>query len=89
MAIIRKRAEYSGNVQGVGFRYTTRRIANCYAVGGWVRNLANGNVELVAEGSPAEVSAFLAAVAERWAGHIARAMVADDEPSGLAGFAIR
>src|SRR5439155_885059 len=42
-----KRVHYSGRVQGVGFRYTAQGLAADYAVAGYVRNLANGDVELV------------------------------------------
>jgi acylphosphatase len=42
---------YSGMVQGVGFRYTAHRIARSLDVHGWVRNLGNGQVEILAEGS--------------------------------------
>ena len=49
---MRKRAHvfYSGRVQGVGFRYSTREVACGYEVTGRVRNLPDGRVELVAEG---------------------------------------
>ena len=58
---MQKRAHvfYSGRVQGVGFRYTTREVACGYDVAGFVRNLPDGRVELVAEGEQAEVQAFL------------------------------
>ncbi len=56
---------YRGNVQGVGFRYTTRTVAGGYRVGGYVRNLSDGSVELVAEGEEREILAFLEAVDER------------------------
>jgi acylphosphatase len=55
---------YSGRVQGVGFRYTTRSIASRYAVVGYVLNLPDGRVELVAEGEPRELNAFLGEVRE-------------------------
>jgi acylphosphatase len=61
---------YSGNVQGVGFRYTTRSIAQGFAVTGYVRNLPDGRVHLVAEGRPSEVAAFLKDVRERFSGHL-------------------
>lgn len=62
---ISKRYLFSGRVQGVGFRWTTNRIAAGFAVTGFVRNLADGRVELVACGQPNEVDAFLQAVNDR------------------------
>jgi acylphosphatase len=53
---------YSGNVQGVGFRYTTRQLATGFDVSGTVRNLADGRVELVAEGTTEELTAFQQAI---------------------------
>jgi acylphosphatase len=62
---------YEGRVQGVGFRWSVRRIASGYDVCGWVRNLADGRVELQVAGDPAEVQAFLAEIRESTlAGHI-------------------
>jgi acylphosphatase len=58
----RRTVFYRGRVQGVGFRYTARRIAKTYAVTGYVRNLADGRVELVAEGNQAEINRFLAEI---------------------------
>ena len=40
----------SGRVQGVGFRYSTYDKAKEFAVAGWVRNTASGEVEIMAEG---------------------------------------
>lgn len=59
---VRAAALYSGWVQGVGFRYTTRRVAGRFAVTGFVRNLPDATVEIVAEGSRREILAFLAEV---------------------------
>jgi acylphosphatase len=41
----------TGTVQGVGFRYTTRREAQRLGLEGWVRNRHDGSVELSAQGS--------------------------------------
>ena len=49
---------YSGRVQGVGFRYTTKRIADQYVVTGWVRNRCDGRVEIIAEGADSELKKF-------------------------------
>jgi acylphosphatase len=43
-------ARVHGRVQGVGFRATTAQVARGLDLGGWVRNLASGEVELEAEG---------------------------------------
>ena len=53
---------YSGRVQGVGFRYTAKTVASGYEVTGTVRNLLDGRVELVAEGTPEELEAFRLAI---------------------------
>ena len=82
--IERRQVLYSGHVQGVGFRETTRRLAEGFAVGGFVRNLADGRVEMIAEGTPAELSRFLAAIADRMAGHIRQTAV--DVRPGLGEF---
>ena len=63
---------YSGSVQGVGFRATTCHIARRFAITGWVRNLPDGRVELLAEGTEAEFQAFLNAIRDYWRGAIAR-----------------
>jgi acylphosphatase len=49
---------YSGSVQGVGFRYSVKSVANGFEVTGTVRNLADGRVELLAEGNKDELDAF-------------------------------
>ena len=53
---------FTGRFQGVGFRYTTTRIAQRFAVAGYVLNLSDGRVELVVEGDLNEAHAFIAAV---------------------------
>jgi len=47
-----------GRVQGVGFRYAARERARGLGLAGWVRNLADGRVELHAQGDPAALSQF-------------------------------
>ena len=58
----RRQVYYSGRVQGVGFRYTTREIAVRFAVTGYVQNLGDGRVELVVEGDTDEIDRFLAEI---------------------------
>ena len=53
---------YSGSVQGVGFRYAAKSVATGFEVAGTVRNLADGRVELIAEGTREELEGFRDAV---------------------------
>jgi acylphosphatase len=76
-----KRVRYSGRVQGVGFRYTAKQVADRFPIGGYVRNLPDGDVELIAQGQTAEVDAFLDAVARRMANYIGEVTV-QEEPCG-------
>jgi acylphosphatase len=55
----RVRVYYSGIVQGVGFRFTARDLAYRYKVGGVVRNLSDGRVELEIEGDDGAVNSVL------------------------------
>lgn len=55
----RLRARVRGIVQGVGFRYFTRECAARLELTGWVRNVADGSVELVAEGPRADLERLL------------------------------
>lgn len=48
-AIICLHAIFAGRVQGVGFRYRTSRIARKYPISGFVKNLPDGTVELMAQ----------------------------------------
>ena len=56
---------FAGNVQGVGFRFTTRSVAAGYDVTGFVQNLADGRVRLVVEGEKREIDEFLTELTQR------------------------
>jgi acylphosphatase len=91
MARERRRIYYSGRVQGVGFRFTAERLAQRRAVSGWVRNLDDGRVEVVAEGEPAEVDALLDAIGQAMRGKV-HSVESVTEPPGdppLDDFSIR
>ncbi|OGB88034.1 hypothetical protein A3H38_05825 [candidate division WOR-1 bacterium RIFCSPLOWO2_02_FULL_46_20] len=61
---------YFGNVQGVGFRYTSVIVAKRYGLNGWVKNCADSRVELVAEGKEAALKEFLAELEKSMSHHI-------------------
>jgi acylphosphatase len=81
---------YSGRVQGVGFRYTVKSLTPGYDVTGLVRNLPDGRVELIVEGSKEELEAFQRAVRDSGLGRlIAREEVSwTDAQDEFHGFAI-
>jgi acylphosphatase len=68
--MIRETVHYTGRVQGVGFRHTTATLARGHAVAGYVRNLPDGRVKLVAEGPAEAVVALVDAVQSAMAGNI-------------------
>ncbi|HSW45712.1 MAG TPA: acylphosphatase [Phycisphaerae bacterium] len=81
---------FSGRVQGVGFRYTTERIARGFQVTGHVRNLPDGRVEVVAEGASREVVRFLQAIEQEMAGYIRDRQVSESPATmGFRSFSIR
>lgn len=81
---------FSGHVQGVGFRYSVLQVAKEFEVAGYVRNLADGRVQLEAEGRSTEVSAFVAAVEEKMHGYIRKTeRTADKRAPQFGGFTIR
>lgn len=57
--MIQAHVYYSGTVQGVGFRYTVRRLAVEQDLSGWVRNLPDGRVELLVVGEQSEIEQML------------------------------
>jgi len=84
-----KQVFYEGRVQGVGFRWTTKKLAQGYDVTGAVRNLPDGRVEMLVRGEPAEVDDFLAAMRESTlAGHITAEQVNDSDAGPFKGFQI-
>jgi acylphosphatase len=86
-----RRVYYSGQVQGVGFRFTARQLARGFDVAGYVRNLPDGRVELVAEGEPAEIDRFLQAVRDEMGYFIRDVMIESCPPLAepFTGFTIR
>jgi acylphosphatase len=91
MPRIRRRVVFSGRVQGVGFRYTCQSVARGFEIGGYVRNLPDGRVEVLAEGQPDEIDNFLSAIQFEMNSYI-RDATTESEPAGdvpLTRFSIR
>jgi acylphosphatase len=82
---------YKGRVQGVGFRYTVKRIAGGFEVLGWVKNLPDGRVELQAMSEDSEeLEAFLEEIENSSLGGNIKNVETHDIPAmtGVRGFSI-
>lgn len=87
---IRFTITFTGRVQGVGFRATTRSIAEGFAVTGFVRNERDGSVLCVAEGERDEIQRFIKFVQQAMDGNIADTRIAESPATGeFDGFGIR
>jgi acylphosphatase len=79
-----------GRVQGVWFRRATQRTAHALGVAGWVRNCADGSVEVVLEGTPERVAAAVAFCREGPSGaRVDRVEAREEAPEGLTRFELR
>ena len=86
----RREIYYSGRVQGVGFRYTTQQVASDFDLTGFVKNLSDGRVYLVAEAEPAELRRFLSEIDRRLGRYISDRKIAELAASGeFSNFSIR
>lgn len=84
-------ATVEGFVQGVGFRWFVQREATGLGLDGWVRNEADGTVEVVAEGTSDRLDQLLLALREGPMGAVVEDVESRIEPArgNLAGFEIR
>lgn len=82
MASKRVHVFYSGRVQGIGFRFTAEAIARDLGVVGWVRNLRDGRVEVIAEGEEKTLKVFLEKIAQEMSGYISDTDLSWSEPTG-------
>jgi acylphosphatase len=91
MEMVRLHCVVRGLVQGVNFRSSTRRQARALGVAGWVQNLADGSVEIWAEGERGSLEQLLAFARRGPGGACVDAVdVVWGEPGGgLSGFEIR
>ena len=88
--MIRRRIIVHGQVQGVFFRDSTRRLAQQHGVAGWVANRWDGTVEAVFEGEEEAVERLIAFSGKGPRGaQVDRIEVTEEEPEGLTGFTAR
>ena len=81
---------FSGRVQGVGFRMTSRALAREHPIAGWVRNREDGTVQMYVEGRPEDLERYLGALQGVMGRKIENTQVESGEPTGrMQGFEIR
>jgi acylphosphatase len=87
---ISKRILLRGRVQGVGFRHFTRKTAEQLGVTGWVKNLPDGGVLAVVQGTPSQVNAMIARLKEgpRYA-NVISVDITPVETQEFSGFEVR
>ena len=65
MEQIRKHYKFTGQVQGVGFRYSAQYLAKSFGLTGWVQNEWDGSVSMEAQGDPKALEQFVQKLEER------------------------
>ena len=66
---------FIGRVQGVGFRFTVHSIARRCELTGFVRNLLDGSVEMVAQGAPDDIDDCVRDLKETYQGSVKEAKI--------------
>ncbi len=61
---------FNGRVQGIGFRFTAESMAQTLGIGGWVKNIPGGDVEIVAEASEEILNDFISQLEVQFEGYI-------------------
>lgn len=78
--VVAKHIIFTGRVQGVGFRFTALDVANRYRLTGWVRNLLNGTVGMLAQGPSDDVDNCLRDIEKSFAGYIGDTRIEEIPP---------
>lgn len=68
---------FTGHVQGVGFRFTAHRMALRHGLTGFVRNLMDGTVEMLAQGSPEDIDNCVRDIRNSFGGYVKEAIIND------------
>jgi acylphosphatase len=89
--LVRARVLVGGRVQGVFFRFETKRLARRLGVAGWVRNRRDGRVEAVFEGEKEDVERMIEFCRRGPSGaRVSNVEVGWEEPTGeFEGFNVR
>jgi len=71
---------FTGSVQGVGFRYTAYNIAHRHRLTGFVRNLPDGTVEMLAQGQLEDIDDCIRDIKGSFAGYIRETRIEEIDP---------
>ena len=78
--MVAKHIMFVGRVQGVGFRFTAHRAANRHQLTGFVRNLPDGNVEMLAQGPVEDINDCIRDIKEYFTGYLREAKIQEVPP---------
>ena len=78
--MIAKSIIFIGRVQGVGFRFTARRAADRRQLTGYVRNIPNGSVEMLAQGRSEDIDDCIQDLKEYFAGYLKETRIEEIPP---------
>jgi len=78
--MIAKHIIFTGRVQGVGFRFTARRAASRRQLTGYVRNMPNGSVEMLAQGRSEDIDDCIQDLKEYFAGYFKETSIEEIPP---------
>jgi acylphosphatase len=81
MELTARKITFSGRVQGVGFRFTALNIASRYELKGYVRNLPDDDVEMVAQGSAEMIDECVRDIQDSFAGSISHIDIEEATPN--------
>ncbi|MCF7908775.1 MAG: acylphosphatase [Candidatus Omnitrophica bacterium] len=70
---------FSGMVQGVGFRFGALSLAKKYNIKGWVKNLNDGRVEIIAEGKNRDLDSFVSDLGIEFEGRVTSCEIVVEE----------
>jgi acylphosphatase len=74
---VAKHIVFTGHVQGVGFRFTAHHIASGYRLTGFVRNLPDATVEMLAQGTPDDIDSCISQIQNSFAGYMRDSIIED------------
>jgi len=78
--MLAKHIIFTGRVQGVGFRFTARRAANRRQLTGFVRNVPDGTVEMLAQGRSEDIDDCIQDIKEYFTGYIRETKIEEIPP---------